>query len=527
MAETNLANTRKWAITFSVMPLTIMQILDTSVTNVALPHMQGSLSAGVEEIAWVVTSFLAANAIVIPATGWLTARLGRRRFFLLCTSVFTLSSFLSGIAPNLEFLVAMRILQGLGGGPIIPISQAILWEIFPLAQRGMAMAVWGFGIVLAPTFGPTVGGWIADNWTWRWIFYVNLPIGVLGFLLASAFLVDSPTQRKPGRVDLAGLGLMIVGFGCLQLTLDQGERNDWFDSGYILTLMIVAVCAMAAFIVRELTTREPILDLTIFGDRNFALGSVASTVAGFGFYASMLLLALFTQKLMGYDALTSGLVLAPSGVGQMFSLFLAGRLVTRIDQRLLLGVGFALNAIALFLMSNLTLGADYWTLAVPRLIQGIGMGFVFVPMQTLALATIGIDRLPNATAAFNVVRNIGGSFGIAVATTLLSRRSQLHQTALVGHVDAWDPETAERLKRWTDHFLSQGADSFTAGRRALAQLYRGTVEQAQVLSYVEEFYLLSAVFVLALTLLPFMHRVRSEPPRRERPAIEPLPAPTD
>jgi DHA2 family multidrug resistance protein len=527
MIGPELSDAHKWAITFSVMPLTIMQILDSSVTNVALPHMQGSLSAGVEEIAWVVTSFLAANAIIIPATGWLTLRLGRRRFFLICTSLFTLSSFLSAVAPNLEFLVAMRILQGLGGGPIIPISQAILWEIFPLAQRGMAMAVWGFGIVLAPTFGPTVGGWIADNWTWRWIFYVNLPIGLLGFLLASTFLVDSPIVRKPPRVDLLGFALMVVGFGCMQLTFDQGERYDWFDSAWILGLALVAVVAMTAFVVRELTTRDPILDLTIFTDRNFTLGSVASTVAGFGFYASMLLLALLTQKLMGYDALTSGLVLAPGGVGQMCSLFIAGRLVTRTDQRVLLGFGFGLNATALFLMSNVSAQADYWTLAIPRLLQGIGMGFVFVPMQTLALATISHDRLPNATAAFNVVRNIGGSVGIAVATTLLSRRAQVHQTTLVSHVDQWDPETAERLHQWTEHFMRQGADSFTAARRALAMLYRITIEQAQALTYMEEFLLLSAVFTISLGLLPFMQRVRAEPVRRTEPAIKPLPAPVD
>src|SRR5919108_1732359 len=230
MTATNLSNTRKWAITLSIMPLTIMQILDTSVTNVALPHIQGSLSAGVEEVSWVITSFLAANAIVIPATGWLTARLGRRRFFLLCTSVFTLSSFLSGIAPNLEFLVAMRILQGLGGGPVIPMAQAIMWEIFPLAQRGTALAVWGFGIMLAPILGPTVGGWIADNWSWRWIFYINLPIGIVAFFMVSAFLFDAPFHRRPRHVDVAGVVLMVVRFGCLQLVLDLGERPGWVDS---------------------------------------------------------------------------------------------------------------------------------------------------------------------------------------------------------------------------------------------------------------------------------------------------------
>jgi DHA2 family multidrug resistance protein len=508
--EAHPSPARKWAIIASVMPLTVMQILDSSVTNVVLPHIQGSLSAGVEEVSWVVTSFLAANAVIIPATGWLTARLGRRRFFLICTVLFTVSSFLSGIAPNLEFLIAMRILQGLGGGPIIPMAQAILWEVFPLAQRGMAMAVWGFGIVLAPTFGPAVGGWIADSGSWRWIFYMNLPIGLLGFLVASAYLVDSTHARRPGRVDVAGLALMIAGFGCLQFVLDRGEREDWFESTTIVAVTVVAVCGLAGFVLRELLAQEPVLDLSVFKDRNFALGSVASTVAGFGFYASMLLLALLTQKLMGYDAWTSGLVLAPGGVGQMISLFIAGRLVTRMDQRLLLGIGFGCNAFALSLMSYVTLSADYWALAFPRLLQGFGMGFVFVPMQTLALATVGMDKLPHAAAAFSVLRNIGGSVGIALATTLLSRRSQVHQATLVGHVDVWDAETTARLRQWAAHFTGLGADAFTASRQSLAMLYRSTVEQAQTLAYVEEFYLLSLVFATSLLLLPFMRRVRAE-----------------
>jgi MFS transporter, DHA2 family, multidrug resistance protein len=530
VTDITLSAARKWAITLSVMMVTVMQILDTSVTNVALPHMQGSLSAGVEEMSWVLTSYLAANAVVIPATGWLSGLLGRRRFFLICTTLFTVSSFLSGIAPNLEFLVLMRIFQGLGGGPVIPMAQAIMWEIFPLKQRGMAMAVWGVGIMMGPIVGPTLGGWIADNWSWRWIFYINLPIGVLGFFMASAFLFDSPYARKPKRVDALGLVLMVLGFGCLQLMLDQGEKEDWFDSGYILTLAMMAAVGLAAFFIRELTAREPILDLTVFDDRNFATGALVMAMVGFGFYASMLLVALYTQKLLGYDAWTSGLVLAPGGFGNMLALLIAGRLVARVDQRFLLGFGCLLNAIALSLMSNVTLGMDYWSLAWPRFVQGFGQGFVFVPLQTLALSTIKVDRLANATSAFNVVRNFGGSLGIALVTTLLARRSQYHQATLVGHVDVWAPDTARRLREWTDHFLSHGADAFTAGRQAVAMLYRDTVAQAQVLSYQDQFWLLSMLFFGMLLLLPFMRRVRAEDTERRREGagrVEPLPAATE
>jgi DHA2 family multidrug resistance protein len=502
---------RKWAITVSVMLVTVMQVLDTSVTNVALPHMQGSLSASVDEVAWVLTSYLAANAVIIPATGWLSSLLGRKRFFLICTTLFTLSSFLSGLAPSLEFLVAMRIFQGLGGGPVIPISQAIMWEIFPLKQRGMAMAVWGIGIMMAPILGPTVGGWMADNWSWRWIFYINLPIGVLGFLAAGAFLFDPPHLKKPGRIDGVGLVLMVLGFASMQYVLDRGERDEWFDSGAIVALAVVAVVALAGFLIRELTTTHPILDFSVFLDRNFSLGAGLVALSAFGMYSSMLLIALYTQKLLSYDAWNAGLVLAPGGIGNLISLVIAGRLVAAVDQRMLLGLGCVLNAVGLYMMSSVTLSVDYWTLTVPRFVQGLGLGFTFVPLTTLALATVPKDRLGNATAAFNVVRNIGGSIGVALATTYLSRRSQYHQSTLVGHVDVWSPETTERLADWTRHFVTQGADTYTAARRATAMLYHDTVAQAQVLAYVDEFFLLSTFFFAIVVVLPFMRRVRAEP----------------
>jgi MFS transporter, DHA2 family, multidrug resistance protein len=511
-----MSATRKWLVTVSVMVVAVMQVLDTSVTNVALPHMQGSLSASVEEVAWVITSYLAANAVIIPATGWLTAYFGRRKFFLVCTVLFTASSFLSGIAPTLEVLVLMRVFQGLGGGPVIPMSQAILWEIFPLHQRGLAMAMWGVGIMMGPIFGPTVGGWIADNWSWRWIFYINLPIGVLGFLLVSAFLGDSPHQRRPGRIDVPGLVLMIVGFGTLQLTLDWGEREDWFDSNLIVGLAVVAVFALAAFVLRELNTRDPIMDFTVFTNRNFSLGTAFVATAVFSFYASMLLLALYTQKLLGYDAWSSGAVLAPGGVGNLLSLLIAGRLVTRMDQRLLLAVGCVLNGGALYWMSHLTLSVDYWSLVWPRFVQGLGMGFVFLPLTTLSISTIAKERLPNATAAFNLIRNMGGSIGVAAVTTLLSRRSQYHQATLVGHIDVWDPETTAKLAQWTNHFLAQGSDLFTARSRATTMLYRDTVAQAQVLAYVDEFHLLAIIFFAMLGLIPFMRRVDTRAPAPDK-----------
>jgi len=501
---------QKWAITFTVMVVAFMQILDTSVTNVILPHLQGSLSAGLDEVSWVITSYLAANAIVIPASGWLAGLFGRKRFFLICATLFVVSSFASGAAPDLTTLIIARIFQGLGGGPIIPLSQAILWEIFPFHQRGMAMAVWGLGFIFGPILGPTVGGYLADQWSWRWIFYINLPVGILGFFLASVFLFDPPYLRRAARIDWWGLGLMVAGFGCLQLVLDRGEREDWFDSSTIVLLTIIAIAALVGFLIRELKASEPILDLTVFTDRNFATGAALSMLIGFGTFSGMLLVAVFTQKLLGYDAWTSGLVLAPGGIGNIFSLFASG-IVTRVDQRVMLGFGCLLNAVSLYMMTSLTLGMDYWALALPRFIQGFALGFVFVPLSTLTLATIRRDKLVNATAVYSMSRNIGGSVGIAVITTVLAQRSQFHQTTLGSHVTAWDPATRERLAQWASHFVTAGSDTFTAERQAVVMLYRETVAQAQLLAYADDFWILAVMFAAVPLILPLMRRIRMEP----------------
>jgi MFS transporter, DHA2 family, multidrug resistance protein len=515
---------RKWAITVTVMVVAFMQILDTSVTNVILPHLQGSLSAGLDEVSWVITSYLAANAVVIPATGWLVGLFGRRRFFLICTTLFVVSSFVSGAAPDLTTLIVARICQGLGGGPIIPLSQAILWEIFPFQQRGLAMAVWGVGFILGPILGPTVGGYLADEWSWRWIFYINLPVGIIGFVLASACLFDPPYLRKVSRIDWWGLGLMVAGFACLQLVLDRGEREDWFDSSTIVALSVVAVCALAGFLIRELLASDPILDLAVFTDRNFAAAAFLISIVGFGMFSGMLLVAVFTQKLLGYDAWTSGLVLAPGGLGNICSLFASG-LVTRIDQRLMLAFGCLLNAVSLYMMTSLTLGMDYWALATPRFIQGFAVGFIFVPLSTLALATIQRDKLVNATAVYGMLRNLGGSVGIAVVTTLLAQRSQFHQSTLVSHVNVWEPETLERLRRWVSHFAAKGSDSFTAERQAITMVYRETLDQAQLLAYTDDFWLLAVMFAAVPIFLPFMRRIRLDPSSSGASTAERSPAP--
>ena len=523
--EAPISALRRWAVTVTVMTVTVMQVLDVTIINVALPHMQGSLSAGLDEISWVLTSYLAANAVILPATGWLAGFLGRKRLFLLCTVGFTAASVLCGLAPSLNALLLARVLQGIAGGPLMPLSQAIMWEIFPFRQRGMAMAVWGMGIMMAPIFGPTLGGWITDNWSWRWTFYINVPIGIFGFFAASAILFDPPYLRKPGRIDVPGLVLMVIGFLSLQLFLDQGERYEWFDSTFIVALGITAAVALVGFLVRELTAAEPILDLGVYRDRNFAASSVIMVFVMFGFFSSMVLLALFTQKVLGYDAWTSGLVLAPGGVGNLLSLVLAGRLINRLDQRFLLALGCVLNAWAAWHMSVLTSGVDYWALAWPRFVQGLGVGLIFVPLNAVGLATIPRISMGNATALLNVVRNLGGSAGVAVVSMLLARRAQEHQSTLIAHVNPFDAETAARLSAWAAHFGAQGADSFTAQRRALAMVYREVTRQAQVLAFADDFWLLFVLFSGTILLLPLLERVRTGPATSSKAQADDAPAP--
>lgn len=511
-ADAPVSPSLKWAITGAIMLVTTLQILDSTVINVALPHIQGSMSASVEEVTWVFTLYLAATAIVLPATGWLSGILGRKRFLLISVSVFVGSSFLSGIAPNLTILILARIFQGLGGGPLIPLSQAIMWEIFPLKERGMAMAVWGIGVMFGPIVGPTLGGWITDNWSWRWIFYINIPIGLAGLFMLSVFLFDPPYLKRPERIDGWGLCFMVLGFGALQLVLDRGEREEWFASDWIVGLSVLAGSALLAFLVRQLITDHPVMDLGVFRNLNFALSTAVITIVATGLYSGMILLALYAQTLLSYDAWTSGLVLAPGGVGTLFSLVLAGWLVNRMDSRWMLVFGAVTNAVAFYAMSQATLEVDYWGLAWPRFLHGFGMAFLFVPLTTLAFATIHKAKLGNATTVYNVIRNIGGSVGVAVVATLLARRSQVHQVTLVSHVNLWDPETRLHLQQWTDYFLRQGADGFTAQGQALAMLYRSTVEQARVLAFQDDFWLLAILFALIIVAIPFMRRISMESP---------------
>jgi DHA2 family multidrug resistance protein len=503
-------------VAVTTMMATFLVILDVTIANVALDHMRGTLSAGVDEITWVLTSFLVANAISLPITGWLTNRLGRKRLFILATVAFTLTSAAAGAAPSLAFIVVARLLQGLAGGPLVPLSQATMIETFPTRQRGMAMAVWGIGIMFAPIVGPTLGGWITDNWSWRWVFYINVPVGVAAVVLAWLFVPDSaPAEATGRRVDGPGLVLLVLGVGALQFVLDRGQREDWFASSLIVWLSLLAGVALVALVVRELRAAEPVVDLRVLRHPTFAMATTAMFIISIAFYGIMVLSPLFTQILMGYTAMLAGLVLAPGGVATLVTMPIAGALMNRIDPRWIIVTGCLLNAYAMYLMATLTLQASYWQVMLPRFIQGLGIGFTFVPMSTVALSAVPLRELGHASGLFNFIRTVGGSVGIAAVATQLERGAQAHQARLVPHVSLYDPDVWDRFHALTATFAARGADEVTAERQAWAHLYDLVQREALAGSFLDNFWRLVWIFA---AVIPFVLLLGRRPRIGQAPA---------
>jgi MFS transporter, DHA2 family, multidrug resistance protein len=488
---------------------TFMEVLDTSVANVSLPHIAGSLAASNEEALWVLTSYLVANAIVLPAAGWFASLFGRKRFLTACIVVFTLASLLAGSATSLGMIIVARVLQGAGGGALQPLAQAVLLESFPPERRGVAMAVYGMGVVVAPIVGPTLGGWITDNYSWRWIFYINLPIGLLAVFMAQSFVEDPPYLRGGARrrIDYLGFGLMALWLATLQIVLDKGQQVDWFAAAWLRWLSAVSLAAMVAFVVRELRTTDPIVQLRILRDRNFAIGLLLITLMGAVLYASISLLPLFLQTLMGYPSLQSGLALSPRGLGALASMLIVGRLVGRVDGRALVATGFTLLAVATFMLGRLNLDVNMRSVVVPNVISGFAMGFIFVPLTTMALGTLPNQQIGNATGLYNLMRNIGGSFGIAITTTLLARGAQRAQALLVGYLSPENPVYREQLETLTTALAPQlGAG---AGEQATAILYQRLLRQAMLISYVDTFRLIALVCLACVPLVFLLRRVRA------------------
>lgn len=480
---------------------TFMEVLDTSVANVALPHIAGSLSATSHEATWVLTSYLVSNAIILPATAWFGGFFGRKLFLIICIALFTVSSILCGLAPTLGLLIIARILQGIGGGALQPISQAVLLESFPHEKRGVAMSIFALGIVVAPIVGPTVGGWITDNFSWRWIFLINFPIGIAAVLMAGAFIEDPPyiQKNRSAGIDYVGFLLMAVWLGVLQVVLDKGEEADWFGTAWVRWAALLAAVSFVSFIIWELRVKNPVVNLRIVKNRNFATGMVVITVIGAVLYGTTALLPLFLQNLMGYSALVSGLVVSPRGLGAFLTAAVIGRLIGKIDARVFVGCGLVILGLTCFQLGDLNLEIGLRNMIWPIVGTGIGVSSVFIPLTTLSVGRLHREDIGNATGLYNLMRNVGGGIGIAVITTMLSRLSQVHQSVLAAHLTPYDPV----YRQWMERFHAAGA----GGQAAYAMMYRILGRQANLLAYVDNFRAVGIVCLFCTVSVFFFQKV--------------------
>jgi len=502
-----------WLIAIVATLATFMEVLDTSIANVALPHIAGNLGAGVEDSTWILTSYLVSNAIVLPISGWMASLFGRRNFYLGCVALFTTSSLLCGLAPNLSVLVLCRLLQGLGGGGLQPSTQAIMVDTFPLAKRGMGMAVYGMTVVAAPVIGPTLGGWITDNASWRWVFFINVPIGVLSLLLSSRFITDPPflprrRGAERGSIDWLGLGGLALAIGALQMILDLGERYDWSSSSFICTLAMLSVTAFVFTLWWELHHENPVVDLRLLGERNFGLSVLTTLLFGFVLYGSTVLIPLFTQTLMGYTAMLSGMAVSPSGLVIMFFMPIVGLLVARLDSRKMIIFGAVVVSLALFRMGHFSLDVSFGDIVTARMLQGLGMAFIFVPLSTVSYAFIRTADRGAASSLISLARNIGASVGIASMATMIARQSQIHQGLLVAHATPHDPAYVAWTAQLTAALAAHTSDLALAAAQAQAAIYRMLEAQARTLAFVDVFRMMSVAFLI---VVPMMMLIRKPP----------------
>jgi DHA2 family multidrug resistance protein len=506
----------KWLVSITVMLPTLIVILDSSVVNVSLDHIRGSLSAGIDESTWAITSYLASNAVVIPMTGWLSRLFGRKRYLISSISLFTFSSLMCGSSWNLQSLVFFRILQGIGGGALQPISQAILLETFPPHQHGMAMAIFGIGIMFGPIIGPLLGGWITDNWSWHWIFYINVPIGFISILMALFFIVDPPyMERLKMKIDYWGLLFLVIGVGCLQVVLDQGQREDWFSSGFINWLGYLSLSSLILFILVELFAENPIVNLRAFKNLSFSSGNIIMFFVFFNLFSSVVLLPIYLQTLMGYTSFLAGLVLGPGGIASMIAMPIAGKLITKIHPKAVLAFGIAVASSSLYLMSQFNLQADFNTIFWPRVVMGAGMGFLFIPLTTLTLSSIRKEAMGNATAIFNLLINLGGSFGVAIVTTLLTRRAQFHQVHLVEHLTPFDRNFQRALPQIAEMLQDRGFLPSSVNQGSLKLIYDQLLREASMLSFNDAFYILSIILILTIPFVLLMKKEKTGASGRE------------
>ena len=497
-----------WLIALAVIVPTFMEVLDTSIASVALPHIAGNLSATIDEATWVLTSYLVANAIVLPASSWLSLRFGRRRFLLFCIVLFTVSSFFCGAATSLWMILAARALQGAGGGALQPLSQAILLESFPPSKRGSAMAIFALGVVVAPVLGPTLGGYLTDQYSWRWAFYINIPVGALAVFMVSRFVEDPPyiSSAKPGRLDGIGLGLLVIWLGAMQIMLDKGQEDDWFGAVWIRWTAALAVVAFIAFLIQQLKDPHPITNLRVFKDRNFALGCLIMTLFGGVIYGLVTILPLFYQTVLGYSARSAGLAVSPRGLGAILVMPVIAFLTNKIDTRWLLSAGFIGFAVSAVWMGRLTLDISQWSLLAPIILSGAASGMVFVPLATTAMATLSNEMMGNASGLFNLLRNVGGSIGISVVNTLVARRQQVHRAELSRYISP-GPNFDSALNFFKGA-VAPYSDSQIATSRAYALMDRGLNQQAVIYSYVDDLRYIAVVCLLCIPVVMLLKKAK-------------------
>jgi len=495
----------KYLIAFAVVLAALMQVIDSSIVNVALPDMMGNLGASLDEIAWVSTGYILAAVIIIPLTGWLGEFFGRKRYFVGSIILFTIASFLCGASHSLSALVFWRIIQGLGGGALMTVSQAVLFESFPRREAGTAMALFGLGVMVGPTIGPTLGGWLTDNYGWPWIFYVNLPVGVLAAVMIIGYVHDPEYQRRPPSVDYMGIALLAVSVGSLQYLLEQGQREDWFDSRLMIFLAVAGIVTGAGLVWREMTVDHPVIDFRVLRYRQMWVGTLLGVVMGVGLFASVFTLPVFLQGNLRMTAQQTGIVLLPGALATAVSMAIVGRITNKFDPRLLITIGALLFAGAMFKLSTITGESGstdfFWAL----IMRGAGLGMMFVPLTTITLAELSPRELGQGAGLYNFFRQLGGSLGIAAIATLLSHYTAQFRAILAEHISIGDATTISRLEMLTRALVARGADPWTARERALEILDRQLMAQASVIAY-SRIYILSAVLILAL--IPLLVLVR-------------------
>jgi len=507
-----------WLIGVIVAGAAFMEVLDTSIANVALPYIGGNLGASTDQSTWILTSYLVSNAVVLPISGWFSNLLGRKRFFMLCLTIFTISSFLCGIAPSLGAIIFFRVLQGAGGGGLQPLAQAILADSFPPEKRGLAFALYAVTVIVAPTVGPTLGGWITDNYSWRWIFFINIPVGILSLLLVYRVIDDPPWAKlKAGvaaRIDYIGISLLVLGVGALQIMLDKGQEDDWFGSRFIATLAVLAVVGLVSLVIWEWFHKDPIIDVRMYRNWNFVQANIMIFVLGLVLFAALVMLPLFLQSLLGYTAQSAGLVLSGGGLFLLFMTPVIGVLSGKIQARYLIAFGWLTVALGMFISSReLQLGLSFRSAAWLRVFQVVGLSFLFVPINLVSFIGIPAEKSGSVAGLINFMRNIGSSVGTSMVTTVIARRAQVHQVYLVGNISPGSTTLSDAAAGLTARIVASGTDAVQAGKIAYAVIYRTVIAQATTLAYVDTYILLGTIAVGMFALSFFLKRNELGGPR--------------